>query len=169
MGLFGFGHKKKIIKVTSGVSYQPSQEDILWDKMMKDKRFQSLQKALYQEYAEIESDCSVLHNLGIIDGPEMDKLEQKCLHAISSLELLIPMWKKYNQPIPTMCEPAKRLAIIREKQCRFDDAAAICGKAIKLGMPDDGTKGGMRGRLAKMIKKGNLEINDEMQNLISIT
>lgn len=168
MGLFDLFTPKKTEKATTKQTYTPDPDAVLWDKMMKDKRFQSLQQAYYQACNEIESDSSVLYNLGIISGPKMDELEQKCLHAISSLELLIPLWEKYNQPLPAMCGPARRLAIIREKQERYADAAAICGKALKLGMPDDGTKGGMRGRLAKMIRKGNLEITPEMESFLEI-
>lgn len=47
----------------------------------------------------------------------------------------------------------KRLAIIYEKQQRYEDAIAVCQCAIEAGRLDDGTKGQMPGRMANLQKK----------------
>ena len=51
----------------------------------------------------------------------------------------------------------KRLAIIYEKQKRYEDAIAVCESAIEAGRLDDGTQGKMPGRLAKLKSKLNKE------------
>lgn len=49
----------------------------------------------------------------------------------------------------------KRLAIIYEKQHKYEEAIAVCQCAIEAGRLDDGTKGQMPGRLVKL--QGKLE------------
>lgn len=169
MGLFNFmGKKEKSVKTKDKPSRAIDPEMALWQKMRNDKVYCSLQDENGRLHEEISADYSVLYNLGITEGPQVDSLEKKCLQAISTIELLIPLWEKYNQPLPTMCEPAKRLSMIREKQGRYEDAAFACAMALRLGMPDDGTAGGFRGRLARMVKKGGLEVTPEIQKLLDV-
>lgn len=49
----------------------------------------------------------------------------------------------------------KRLAIIYEKQRRYDEAIQICQRSIELGYVDDGTAGQMPDRIARLIRKKN--------------
>ena len=46
----------------------------------------------------------------------------------------------------------KRLAIIYEKQARYEDALAVCDQALEIGTTD-GTKGGFNGRKDRIRKK----------------
>lgn len=46
-----------------------------------------------------------------------------------------------------------RLAVIYEKQKRYQEAIRICENAIRLKATNDGTKGGMKGRLERLKKK----------------
>ena len=50
-------------------------------------------------------------------------------------------------------EPFKRLAIMYEKEGNLQYAMLFCDYALSLGYNDDGTKGGMKGRLDKLRKK----------------
>lgn len=50
-------------------------------------------------------------------------------------------------------EPFKRFSIICEKDGNLPQAIWACQYAIRLGLTDDGTKGGMQGRLDKLLKK----------------
>lgn len=52
--------------------------------------------------------------------------------------------------------PFKTLAIINEKSGNLKNAIWFCEYAISLGLNDDGTKGGMEGRLSKLKKKAGL-------------
>lgn len=53
-----------------------------------------------------------------------------------------------------------RLAIVYEKREEYAKAAELCAQAIALGVTNDGTQGGMAGRLARICKKGNLELSN---------
>ena len=52
-------------------------------------------------------------------------------------------------------EPFKRFAIICEKEGDLPHAIWACQQAISLGLTDDGTKAGMKGRLEKLFKRYN--------------
>lgn len=168
MGLFGLFGKKKTKNVHVKVSTSVSPEIKLWQEMKSDKVYCKLKSENDKLHEEIEADYAVLSSLDICGGPQMDAFIRKCTKAMSTVELLMPMWKKYGQPLPTMCIPAKRLSMAYEKCGDYNNAAAICAQAIKKGWPDDGTKGAMRGRLARLVKKGNLPITPEIQQLLSI-
>lgn len=47
----------------------------------------------------------------------------------------------------------KTLAIIYEKEGDYESAISICKDALAAGIYDDGTKGGMRSRLGRLIMK----------------
>ena len=53
-----------------------------------------------------------------------------------------------------------RLAIVYEKIEDYINAADVCAQAIQLGIVKDGTNGGMQGRLARICKKGELNLTD---------
>lgn len=53
----------------------------------------------------------------------------------------------------TYYKPYIILAKVYEKQGHYDKAIATCREAIKKGYTDDGTKGGMRGRIERLEKK----------------
>ena len=48
----------------------------------------------------------------------------------------------------------KRLAIIYERQDRYEEALAVCDQALDIGTTD-GTKGGFEGRKERLRKKMN--------------
>lgn len=59
-------------------------------------------------------------------------------------------------PIRLNATPYKKLAIIYEKEGNYSQAIQLCEEALSFGFTDDGTKGGMEGRLAKLKKKAGL-------------
>ena len=60
----------------------------------------------------------------------------------------------------------KRLSMIYEKQKDFDSAVKVCIDAIKCGATADGSKGGMQGRLARLIKKAGITPTAEIEKLM---
>lgn len=49
--------------------------------------------------------------------------------------------------------PYTQFAIISEKEGNITQAVWACQQALDLGLTDDGTKGGMHGRLDRLLKK----------------
>ena len=79
-----------------------------------------------------------------------DYFTEECI--IRKQEINLPTYPSY-----------KHLAMIYEKQERYDFAIETCINAIKLGFLRDGTTGGMQGRLAKLLKKYNQQTNKNFQ------
>lgn len=56
--------------------------------------------------------------------------------------------------------------MIYEKQGNFQKAIDICAEAIEIGAINDGTKGQMRGRLARLIKKSEITPGEDILKLL---
>lgn len=169
MGLFSPKKRAKSKPVVVRVQTTALDAEMkLWQAKKNDVKYQRLLAENNSLHEEISSEYAIIRNLNLYQSPQADQFEQKCIQAIALIEMLFPFWEKYREPLPTYCEPAKRLAMLYEKQNRFEDAAFICVKACRLGMPNDGTKGGMRGRLSSSIKKGGLTPNSEMKSILGL-
>lgn len=62
-------------------------------------------------------------------------------------------YRERKDAIFVTAEPFKRFAIICEKKGNIPQAIWACKQAISLNLTNDGTKGGMQGRLDKLLKK----------------
>lgn len=110
---------------------------------------------------------TVASNQETFDNPQMQHVIDLCLEDITLAEPFIESLKEIQkvretngwskEKDVTMRLPNypsfKRLAIIYEKQKRYDDAIAICQHAIELGFVSDGTSGQMPGRIARLQRK----------------
>lgn len=129
------------------------------------------QRKLHQYFSMMEEanhTYSVLNSLGMFDAEHSQKLIDYC-EKWAALEADIRTKRNYYEgSLFLESPPLKMLAIIYEKNSRYSASALVCVRAIKNGYPNDGTKGGMRGRLARMIKKGKLDVTDEMKQILGI-
>lgn len=157
--------KTVTVKVTPGPQ---DAERRLWLAMRNDKEYCRLMAENGRLHEEVEADYSVISTMGIQSGPQLEAFIKKCNRALDAVERLTPLWVKYRQELPTLCAPAKRLAMVYEKCGDYDHAAAVCLRAIKNGWTDDGTSGAMRGRLARLVKKGGLPVTPEIQDALAI-
>lgn len=108
-------------------------------------------KVMCEEYEKTRGTAAQYYS-----AKEFDKSESAYIDLTILFNMLFPMWKKFDQRLPYGDTPYKRLAMIREKKGDYEGAALACIQQLRLGLMDDGTKGGMCGRLARMVKKGNL-------------
>lgn len=120
----------------------------------------------YKGMEEIESMWSVLYNLKITSGEKVDLFEQKCKQNIIDFYNMIAVHQKYDSNFSISHVPAYvRLAMLYEKQGRYEEGINICVEAIKAGATTDGNKGKMYGRLARLIKKSGLSVDEETLQL----
>lgn len=107
---------------------------------------------------------SVMYNLKIINGEQADIFEQKCKDNISELYQMLDVNKKYgfDSTMPPHVPAYVRLAMLYEKQERYQEAINICVEAIKAGAVNDGNKGKMYGRLARLIRKSGIQVSDDV-------
>ena len=112
------------------------------------------------ERAAIDVHWSVISNLRAYTSDEARGFELLCLQCIDHHLMLYKTWQ--DKPRRAAC--FTRLCMLYEKQGRFEDAIEICKTAINCGVYDDGTKGKMPGRLARLLRKAAEQIPNESVN-----
>ena len=123
-------------------------------------------KIYYDNLEKLEERYSVLYNLGLIDGDEVNGFINLCKQNILDFNRFKEACKPYNEEMPPSVPAYKRLAMIYEKQGKYREAIEICATAINNGVVSDGTKGRMRGRLARLIRKYDGDLPDSILKLI---
>lgn len=132
-----------------------------------DKDWQTVSKRYYDGLQKIESQWSVLYNLKCFSGPKAEKFISLCEENIQVFFTMKQIEKRYDsEDFPPSVPAFKRLAMIYEKQKNFDAAIKVCIDAIKCSATVDGSKGGMQGRLARLIKKAGITPTAEMEKFM---
>ena len=139
-----------------------------YDKAQSDKEYQRKSKQFYELLMQIQEAYSVINNVGSFNDGAGDSLIEKCINALAIEADIKEKRERYENCVFDMSTPCKTLAMVYEKRCEYQRAATICVYAIENGYTNDGTKGGMRGRLARMMKKGNLPMTDNIKNILNL-
>lgn len=113
----------------------------------------------YKQIQEIEKDWSAIYNLGAYTGQLADKLEQKCLANIADYIEMRKIDRKYGEKTATNIPAFRRLAMLYEKQGRFEESVNVCKHACSLGMDE-------RSRMIRMIKKAGRTATAAEQKLL---
>lgn len=183
MGLFN-RKKKAATKATANVATTPTAEEKearttfheeeyrnalrLYDEAHADTQYQQDLKEFYALLAHIREMYSVIGSVGSFSDEAGGRLIDSCAEAIEIEEKIREKREYYEDTHFDMSEPRKTLAMIYEKRGDYERAANICAFAIRSGYPKDGTDGGMRGRMARMIKKGNLPLTDAYKEVLGL-
>lgn len=138
------------------------------EESIKDKAYQRDLKKYYSLIEKANEKYSILNSLNMFDSNQSAALIDLCNDCAVLEEKIREKREYYEVSVFRGSPPLKTLAMLYEKMTNYSSAADICIRAIKAGYIEDGTKGGMRGRLARMIKKGNLELTDEMKRSLEI-
>lgn len=173
MGLF---NKKKTRKDTDvmdeiikyGLETAQDEQSKRYYGALADKQYQQALTEYCDLITEIKETYTVINNVGSFTSEAGDKLIKRCADAIELDHAISEKRAYYEGRAFDYCEPYKILAMVYEKREDYQHAATVCTLAIQKGYTKDGTSGGMRGRLARMIKKGNLPITDQMKEILNI-
>ena len=128
--------------------------------MRYQKEGKKVADAYYEQMQDIQADWSVLYNLGTYTGLLAEKFEKTCLANIANYREMLRIDKKYGEKTATNIPAFKRLAMLYEKQGRYEEAVEVCKQAYSLGMDE-------RSRMVRMIKKAGRKPNQEEQSIIS--
>jgi len=120
-----------------------------------------------KHFSLLESEGSLysqLHKSGAWTSKNASRLIKICLDDIAIADKMRDYWLEEKRirhvggNLPSY--PAfETLAKLYERQERYAEAVQICKSAIALGYTDDGTKGGMRGRIERLEKKMQVKSN----------
>lgn len=174
-GLFGIGWLIDIIialadlcKTTTPSKQQDQYISSIYADINRQMAYNSAHRFYADKYykglEDIESMWSVMYNLKIVNGEQADLFEEKCKENLTHLYQMLDANKKYgfDSSVPPHVPAYVRLAMLYEKQERYQDAINICVEAIKAGAVSDGNKGKMYGRLARIIRKSGINVSDEV-------
>lgn len=133
----------------------------------EDRDYTSASNKYFTGMEEIETNWSVLYNLNCYTGTRADKFIADCKKNINDFYSWQKIAKTYGEDSPPSVPAFKRLAMIYEKQGLYENSIAVCREAILACACSDGTKGGMKGRLTRMIKKSGRTPTDEEMILLN--
>ena len=117
----------------------------------------------YKNMEKIEVMWSVLQNLKGFHTPQAYELEQLCKQNIMEYKQYIS-FEQMREP-PHHAPAYVRLAMLYEKQERYKAGIELCVDAIQNGAYEDGNKGKMYGRLARLIKKSGITVTPDVMAL----
>ena len=140
----------------------------LYDEAHADAEYQAKLSQYHALYSKIQEAYSVINNIGAFSDEAGDSLIVYCVDALQIEADIKEKREYYENRIFDMSPICKTLAMVYEKRGEYQRAATICVYAIENGYTADGTAGGMRGRLSRMIKKGNLPLTDNLKNILNI-
>lgn len=120
------------------------------------KEFEKVSKKYFPLMLKIQKDWSALYNLNDYNGKLAEIIEEECLINIKQFQEMFNINAKYNKSSPENVPAFRRLAMLYEKQGRFEEAVKVCKTACVYGMDE-------RSRLIRMIKKaGRMPTDDEL-------
>lgn len=123
------------------------------------KEVDAVADSYFKKMQEIEQDWSVMYNLKNYTGNFADKFEKKCLANIEDYKEMRRIDRKYGEKTATNIPAFRRLAMLYEKQGKFEESVKICRQAYRLGMDE-------RSRMVRMIKKAGRNPTQEEQRII---
>lgn len=100
----------------------------------------------YKLLAKIQRNWSVLYNSKNYTGRSAAAFEQDCLNGIAYFKKMHEIDLKYGETSPQNIPAFCRLAMLYEKQERFEKSVTVCKEALIYGMDE-------RSRMLRMIKK----------------
>lgn len=127
--------------------------------MRYQKEVKQVSQTYYSQMNRIQEDWSTLYNLSVYTGFFGERFEKLCLANIANYKEMLRIDKKYGKKTATNIPAFKRLAMLYEKQGRFEEAVEVCKQAYSLGMDE-------RSRMVRMIKKAGRKPTPEEQSII---
>ena len=154
--------KNRIEQENFQVGETTSESADFYNYNLYDSTYRQIMDKYYKNIERIQTNASILYNLGVTDGEKMDELIQLCYQNIDEFKQACTQWKRYGESCPPSAPAFERLAIIYERQKRYEDAIKICVQAIKAGLAEDNyTK-----RIARLLKKSGTEDLGKYQDLL---
>ena len=115
----------------------------------------------FKQMESIDVQWAVISNLRAYNSKEAQNLELLCIQNTLLYKSIVNEFRAKGIEEPHHAPCYVRLCMLYEKQGRFEDAVQMCKEAIDAGAYDDGSKGKMYGRLARLLRKAAAQIPDE--------
>ena len=126
-----------------------------------EKEVECVSTAYFTLLQKIQKDWSVLYNTKKYFGMRANDFEKSCLHGIDYYKRMREIDQKYGQSTPVNVPAFTRLAMLYEKQEKYEESVLVCKEAISLGIDE-------RSRLLRMIKKAGRTPTTEEISMLDI-
>ena len=123
------------------------------------KEVDPVARKYYDRMTQIQNDWSVIYNLGDYTCALAHKFEEDCFKNIADYKKMSAIDAKYEQKTATNIPALKRLAMLYEKQGKFEEAIEICKQACSFGMDE-------RSRMIRMIQKAGRAPTTEEERIL---
>lgn len=145
------------LKRTNNWAFKKSKAEVF---AQYEKEVECVSAAYFNLLQKIQKDWSALYNTNNYLGMRANAFEKACLQGIDYYKRMREIDQKYGQSTPTANVPAfTRLAMLYEKQEKYEESVLVCKEAISLGIDE-------RSRMIRMIKKsGRTPTTEEMKML----
>lgn len=124
------------------------------------EKLRPLSNEYYSLIEQIEKDWSTIYKLKDYTGALSQKIEKECTDAISYFSKMHAIDMKYGESSPKNIPPFKRLAMLYERQGKYESSIETCKNAISFGMDESS-------RMLRMIKKSGRVPTSEEESLIN--
>ena len=121
------------------------------------KELEPITDVYYDNLKKIEDTWSLMFNAKEFGGVRAEEFKKLCLDTTGLYVRMGRVNKKYNETHPSNCPAYKRLAMLYEKQGKYEEAADICAASLRSGSTADK----MGARYIRMIKKTGREPNEK--------
>lgn len=138
-------------------SFQKDSTEIF---MEYQKELKPISDKYYTLLEKIERDWSTLYNLKEYTGTLSQKVEKECIDAINYFKKMHAIDIKYGESSPQNIPAFRRLAMLYERQGKYESSVDVCKQAISFDMDE-------RARMLRMIKKAGRTPTDEEMKLIN--
>lgn len=157
MSMGGTDAQWKSLKIKNNWNFPKDSAKIFADYQ---KELEPISSKYYTLLEKIEKDWSALYNLKEYTGILARKIEKECIDAINCFEQMHAIDTKYGEVSPQNIPAFKRLAMLYERQGKYESSADVCKQAIHFGMDE-------RARMIRMIKKANRTPTNEEMTIIN--
>ena len=124
-----------------------------------ERKFRPAFNNYYASAQQLKSDWSKMYHSKDYGGKRADRFERDCLVNIIAYKVMAEIEDEFGEDHLTEVEGFKRLAMLYEKQGKFEESASICKEAIKMGIDQSG-------RMLSMIKKAGRTPTPEELSLL---
>lgn len=124
------------------------------------KEIKTVSDKYYSLMEKIQRNWSILYNSKDYTGCLAAAFEKDCLEDISFYKKMHEIDLKYGESSPQNALAFRRLAMLYEKQGRFEESASICKEALLCGVNE-------RDRMLRMIKKAGRSPTPEEETVLN--
>lgn len=153
----GTSEQWEILKQENNWHFPKSKVEIFEDYLLESK---DASDAYYGLLEKIQKNWSILYNSKDYFSSLATEIEQDCILDIAYYKQMLKIDKKYKRSTATNIPAFQRLAMLYERQGKYEESIEVCKQACSFKMDE-------RARMNRMIQKAGRQPSDEELKIIN--